>query len=854
MDSETAMHVEANGFINLQLFWDKAENKRVVSPTHYVVMWSSREKSGKLRYTSSLLSIRLIEEADLPESVEAGIEVRGRDGYTTTCGGQYIEFQLLAQPCDLPKQTPLAIVAGPVRVNADTDLREFMRIDMGKCLRDILSDVIDDVGRRGQLSRRRWYICVEVMRLICSANSLDCTALDQPDVPPLEWVLCLSDERVAQALCPEMAHLQDKSIDELTRFIVGSKKGKAKKKKGKEEEERPPIPEPPRPVFPEGTRWQLPLGWMDQAEDQAAHLRHWRDLGACKLATVNEANRYLRLELGPADHNRLRATPASCVLAFPRNDVVKRMSEAEMLGASNVQFFSTLLSVFVFSNDEIRDPGKEWKCPPSEVGKGNLVFELLVRVNDCNTPPPLRFSSGPCNPNSRVDMSRTVQWTEPELVQLTVDGHIEPVIRMRWWINVDVLQVVCKSNGIDCTGLERSDVEPFEWLCCVYDDGFPGAPAMQESNWAFRNSRKSYPGPSVVPAPAAAKAAVAVGAAKPVPSATKPASKIPCPLPDETIERAAKNLLAGPMNAKVKESAETRSIEDLLDFIDGKADDALRELKEEVGSKKTRKKREKEPIPLDAEGVQAALFDLMSNLGQTPLEEPVPASAAPSLGAPSLEKAAAASVAAAAAAASGDPVAQVKAAAELLAQAAAQSNSPRKFAAALAAAQLAAEPPQPSTSSRAPTSTASTAGRAKKATAAQAKLGASRVDNTNLHSESESEDSLSSPHEELPGLSASKALAASLSSRARVTPPGECTGGSANASFRDGLLRVSGIDAGGGLDLQGLLLSSLRENFAQAQNQVAATLGKEPSQPPAAASHASPSASAEPRRAPRKRR
>ena len=30
------------------------------------------------------------------------------------------------------------------------------------------------------------------------------------------------------------------------------------------------------------------------------------------------------------------------------------------------------------------------------------------------------------------------------------------------------------------SGMERSDVEPFEWLCCVYDDGFPGAPAMQE--------------------------------------------------------------------------------------------------------------------------------------------------------------------------------------------------------------------------------------------------------------------------------------------------------------------------------------------------------------------------------------
>ena len=65
--------------------------------------------------------------------------------------------------------------------------------------------------------------------------------------------------------------------------------------------------------------------------------------------------------------------------------------------------------------------------------------------------------------------------TEPELVQMRVDGREEPVIRMRWlglpdvrcqivesvehsmqwpsrWINVEVLQVVCKSNLIDCTG------------------------------------------------------------------------------------------------------------------------------------------------------------------------------------------------------------------------------------------------------------------------------------------------------------------------------------------------------------------------------------------------------------------
>eukprot|EP00434_Breviolum_minutum_P022053 symbB.v1.2.019468.t2/scaffold1593.1/size164412/10 len=327
--------------------------------------------------------------------------------------------------------------------------------------------------------------------------------------------------------CPMSAHLQDKSIDELTRFIDGgSKKGKAKKKKGKEEEERPIITDaaPNRPVFPEGTRWMLPLGWMDPAEDAAAHLRCWRELGQCELTAVVEANRYLRLQLQPADKNRLLSTPGSCVLAFPRHDAVKRMSDTEMLQGSNVQFFSTLLNVFVFSNDELRDPGKEGKCPPPEVSKGNLVFELLVRQRDCLTPPPLRFSSGPCIPKSRVDMSRTVQWTEPELVQMRVDGREEPVIRMRWWINVEVLQVVCKSNLIDCTGLERTDVEPFEWLCCVYDDGFPGAPALQECNWAFRHGLKGPAVPPVLPAPAASPAAAAAAAAAP-PAETKAAEE-----------------------------------------------------------------------------------------------------------------------------------------------------------------------------------------------------------------------------------------------------------------------------------------------------------------------------------------
>ncbi|CAJ1403870.1 unnamed protein product [Effrenium voratum] len=141
------MHVEATGFINLQLFWDKDQNKRVVSPSNYIIMWSNREKGGKLRYTSSLLTLRLVGEQKLPEGWEA-FELRAS---REKDGGEYIEFELLTLPSDLSK-TPLAIVAGPVRVNADTDLREFMRIDMGRPVR--IRDLALDLDSQAMSSKQ----------------------------------------------------------------------------------------------------------------------------------------------------------------------------------------------------------------------------------------------------------------------------------------------------------------------------------------------------------------------------------------------------------------------------------------------------------------------------------------------------------------------------------------------------------------------------------------------------------------------------------------------------------------------------------------------------------------------------
>merc|ERR1711972_1135421 len=109
---------------------------------HYIVTFSGRK--NRQRWQSSLLSLRLTPEDCLPEQVQVGVEVRGRDGESVVCSGEYVEFELLSSVNDASKQPPLRICAGPVRVNSDTGQREFMRIDLGRCVRQIVTDIVDD--------------------------------------------------------------------------------------------------------------------------------------------------------------------------------------------------------------------------------------------------------------------------------------------------------------------------------------------------------------------------------------------------------------------------------------------------------------------------------------------------------------------------------------------------------------------------------------------------------------------------------------------------------------------------------------------------------------------------------------
>jgi len=220
---KTVTHVaEATGFVHFELGIDATSGKRVLSPEHYIVAFPNCDKR-KQRYHSSLLTMRIVNDVGV------------REGALETDGVEHIEFELLLRAHEAPVQQQLRITAGPVRANPKTGLRESMRIDLGRCLRQIATDVVDcPVGKR--VVRSRWWISVDTLRLVCTANALDCEGLDRPGAPAVEWVICLCDERhLSQNEAPEPRE-EKRDIDDLVDFIAGksgiSKRNKKKKRKG----------------------------------------------------------------------------------------------------------------------------------------------------------------------------------------------------------------------------------------------------------------------------------------------------------------------------------------------------------------------------------------------------------------------------------------------------------------------------------------------------------------------------------------------------------------------------------------------------------------------------------------------
>mmetsp|Transcript_2982 Transcript_2982/g.7623 ORF Transcript_2982/g.7623 Transcript_2982/m.7623 type:complete len:475 (+) Transcript_2982:45-1469(+) len=245
---------DATGFLLFDLHYNEALQRCTVTPEHYVITFSKADAKAKQKLYTSLLCMQIVEAA--PEGVKTPMPV-ARSG-DDSISGDFIEFQLLSRSNDASCQPTLKITAGPVRTNPETQQREFMRIDLGKCAGELVNDVIDDVHHRGQkLTRTRWWIPIRLLRLICDTNQLDCSGLDDQASPPLEWVMSLVDDRGASD-GSEPLDKGEQSIDEIAKFIDGAngdKKAKAKRKKKKNgadpvleadpEEEPPPLENPP---------------------------------------------------------------------------------------------------------------------------------------------------------------------------------------------------------------------------------------------------------------------------------------------------------------------------------------------------------------------------------------------------------------------------------------------------------------------------------------------------------------------------------------------------------------------------------------------------------------------------------
>lgn len=96
-------------------------------------------------------------------------------------------------------------------------------------------------------------MCIETLRLLCRVDDIDCTALDQPGVHPLGWVIRLVDRQAPINGKESLEVLEeDRNLDELLDFIDNSKTAgtspknpKGKKKKGKDKNCELRVPSTP---------------------------------------------------------------------------------------------------------------------------------------------------------------------------------------------------------------------------------------------------------------------------------------------------------------------------------------------------------------------------------------------------------------------------------------------------------------------------------------------------------------------------------------------------------------------------------------------------------------------------------
>lgn len=206
--------LEATSFVQFELGYDALERSCIVSPQHYLIRFSSCSEEW-LKGETGFLTLRLVRSERVKDFVPVGQKIVNKKGQSVTLEGDFLQFQLL---CDVKETSlPLRITSGPSRINPQTSELEMMRLDLGRCIRDIVTDRIRDPLRSGEsLLRCRWWICLELLAFIGRDNGLDCSGLQVPGAPSLKWMICLVTPAGSTPVPSQV------SSQELTEISLGS--------------------------------------------------------------------------------------------------------------------------------------------------------------------------------------------------------------------------------------------------------------------------------------------------------------------------------------------------------------------------------------------------------------------------------------------------------------------------------------------------------------------------------------------------------------------------------------------------------------------------------------------------------
>lgn len=255
-----ALITQATSFAHFNLRFNAEKGCRAVEPQHFCIVFPTRDQ-GRTKHQSALLTLRIVREGQIPRDpnvpgpVANHLRFKSADERKAISGAdEYLEFELLSRPDQAPSTQPLRITTGPVQLNKETGLKEYLCVEFSQCIQSIATDLYQNPRNGERLVQSRWWICIETLRLLCCVKDIDCTALDKPGATHVEWAIRLIDTRVPVNKREVAEEPHEKDIEELMEFIDGAPAGggsarqegaeapsrlnrsKKKKKAGKEKE------------------------------------------------------------------------------------------------------------------------------------------------------------------------------------------------------------------------------------------------------------------------------------------------------------------------------------------------------------------------------------------------------------------------------------------------------------------------------------------------------------------------------------------------------------------------------------------------------------------------------------------